>query len=201
MSLLLNVRGAMPAGGALWVETARTNDRSPGVRLLLGTARLGTAADPRAPRGAIPHDQVEWDGARALDHPRHRAGTMRGRSSFVLRPAMVRHESSGCREATSPWLTRDGARFPPAAHRAPWGAAPVDPRHLRKGADADPPEARAGSARPTDRACGRGAARGLCADSTRRVAQGAVTRALPMGRGPPARNPPSTGDDAIRPNV
>jgi signal transduction histidine kinase len=49
MSLLLNVREAMLAGGALWVETARTNDRSPGVRLLLGTARLGTAAAIREP--------------------------------------------------------------------------------------------------------------------------------------------------------
>jgi two-component system, NtrC family, sensor kinase len=43
MNLLLDTRKAVPAGGAVWVKTARTDDRSPGVCLLLGDARPRTA--------------------------------------------------------------------------------------------------------------------------------------------------------------
>lgn len=43
MTLLLSARKAMPVGRAVWVQTARTDDRSPGVCLLLGDARPRTA--------------------------------------------------------------------------------------------------------------------------------------------------------------
>ena len=117
MSLMLNVREAMPAGGAFWVETARTDDRSPGVRLLLGTARPGTADAIREPLWEPFHTTKSNGTGLGLWITRGIVPTMRGRSSFVLRPAKARHGSSGCREATGPWLTRDGGRFPPAAHR------------------------------------------------------------------------------------
>ena len=83
MSLLLDARVAMPAGGMIRIETASTADRPAGVRLIVqddGRGMVPSAHD--RPIGATDRDGkgLGW--------------------SFARAPAAARHGSSCCRAGT-----------------------------------------------------------------------------------------------------